>query len=88
MKFVQFEEYPSTARLFRECVITEKIDGVNSQIYITDGGVGAEWPESGEDTSDALAQHNGLFLYAGSRNRWITPAADGRFRRPRLCAML
>lgn len=50
----QFEEFPKIARLSRGCVITEKIDGTNAQVYIDDAG--------------------GLF--AGSRNRWITPQAD------------
>ena len=35
-----FEEYPKIARLSRECIITEKIDGTNGQIYIEDDGFG------------------------------------------------
>ncbi len=39
---VQFEEFPKIARLSRECVVTEKIDGTNAQIIIaTDGRVAA-----------------------------------------------
>jgi len=34
----QFEEFTKIARLSRECVITEKIDGTNGQIMITDSG--------------------------------------------------
>ena len=34
----EFLEFPKMARLSRECVITEKIDGTNAQIYITDDG--------------------------------------------------
>ena len=34
----EFLEFPKMARLSRECVITEKIDGTNAQIYITDHG--------------------------------------------------
>jgi hypothetical protein len=33
-----FTEFPKMARLSRECIITEKIDGTNAQIYITDDG--------------------------------------------------
>jgi hypothetical protein len=33
-----FEAFPKIARLFRECVITEKIDGTNAQINITEDG--------------------------------------------------
>jgi hypothetical protein len=33
-----FEEFPKISRLSRECVITEKIDGTNAQVIITDAG--------------------------------------------------
>lgn len=33
-----FEAFPKIARLSRECVITEKIDGTNGQILITEAG--------------------------------------------------
>jgi len=33
-----FTEFPKMARLSRECIITEKIDGTNAQIYITEDG--------------------------------------------------
>lgn len=33
-----FEEFPKIARLTRECVVTEKIDGTNAQILITEDG--------------------------------------------------
>ena len=35
---IEFQEFPKIARLSRECIITEKIDGTNGQIYITDSG--------------------------------------------------
>lgn len=35
---IPFVEFPKMARLSRECIITEKIDGTNAQIYITDEG--------------------------------------------------
>lgn len=35
---VDFVEFPKMARLSRECIITEKIDGTNAQIHITDSG--------------------------------------------------
>lgn len=34
----EFFQFPKMARLSRECIITEKIDGTNAQIYITDDG--------------------------------------------------
>ncbi len=33
-----FVEFPSIARLARECVVTEKIDGTNAQVHITEDG--------------------------------------------------
>ncbi|MGC4002833.1 MAG: RNA ligase family protein [Pirellulales bacterium] len=35
----QFKEFPKIARLSRQCVITEKLDGTNAQIYITPEGM-------------------------------------------------
>lgn len=34
----QFTEFPKMGRLSRECIITEKIDGTNAQILITEDG--------------------------------------------------
>lgn len=34
----EFESFPKIARLARQCIITEKIDGTNAQIFITDDG--------------------------------------------------
>jgi hypothetical protein len=38
LNFNEFAEFPKMARLSRECIITEKIDGTNAQICITDDG--------------------------------------------------
>lgn len=35
---VEFRGFPKLARLFRECVITEKIDGTNACVVIGEGG--------------------------------------------------
>jgi len=35
---IEFIEFPKMARLSRECFITEKIDGTNAQVHITDDG--------------------------------------------------
>lgn len=53
----EFVALPKIPRLFRECVITEKIDGSNAQLLITEDGD----------------------LFAGSRNRWLTPGANDNF---------
>jgi len=33
-----FEPFPKIARLFRDCTITEKIDGTNAQVIVTEDG--------------------------------------------------
>lgn len=38
MSLPEFQAFPSIARLFRECVISEKIDGTNAQVFIADDG--------------------------------------------------
>lgn len=65
---MMFEEFPKMARLFRECVITEKIDGTNAQILIEEVAIASEAPFL--DTID------GLRIAAGSRTRYITPEDD------------
>lgn len=69
---IEFKPFPKMARLKRECLITEKIDGTNAQIYITDSMEVAE--------SEAIASwpiENGFGLhghmFAGSRTHFITP---------------
>lgn len=50
----EFVPFPKIARLFREMVVSEKIDGSNATVWVD--GEGDVW--------------------AGSRNRWITPEDD------------
>ena len=38
MEFPEFKAFPKMARLSRDCIITEKIDGTNAQILITPDG--------------------------------------------------
>ncbi len=35
---MEFKEFPKIARLTRDCIITEKIDGTNASIYISENG--------------------------------------------------
>jgi hypothetical protein len=35
---IEFQPFAKIARLSRECVITEKIDGTNAQVYIDESG--------------------------------------------------
>lgn len=65
-----FEEFPKMARLSRECVITEKIDGTNAAIIILPTG------REGDDPSTSLWSTKDYTVFAQSRTRLITPADD------------
>lgn len=71
---VSFVEFPKMARLSRECIITEKIDGTNAQLYIAELLPEDDIPMQ----SLGVFDHNGKLHYmmAGSRTKWITPQND------------
>ena len=65
---MEFVKSPKMPRLSREVIVTEKIDGANAQIGIME--------MEGFPIPGAIYEAEGLALFAGSRNRWITPAND------------
>ena len=70
---MEFIGFPKMARLSREIIITEKIDGTNANICISSGeecshGAIDCWYDSDRGTH--------MTMYAGSRTRWITPEND------------
>lgn len=67
-----FQEFPKIPRLFRDCIITEKIDGTNGQITIIPAGTMTSIGEEHVIHRNAA----GDILLAGSRNRWVTPEND------------
>jgi hypothetical protein len=76
-----FQEFPKIPRYKREVCITEKIDGTNAQVYISEVTAAS----SGMDLIAALAvkrveNFDGppllLQMLAGSRNRWLTRESD------------
>lgn len=69
-----FQEFPKIARLSRECIVTEKLDGTNAQVLIAPFDSMTWQP----DTSLAIAgdPNTRLCMWAGSRTKWITPADD------------
>jgi len=70
MNTLEFKPFPKMARLRRESIITEKIDGTNASIYIMPiGGLRS-------DITNVIAVNDTHLLYAGSRTRWITPEND------------
>jgi hypothetical protein len=70
----QFKPFPKMARLLRDCIITEKIDGTNASIYIYDPILNTE---AEEGFTSALDEDGKVWnIKAGSRTRWITPDKD------------
>ena len=68
----EFKPFPKMARLSRECLITEKIDGTNASIYVTED-VDFKDPML---LVSMMLDDKPVGIYAGSRTRWITPNAD------------
>jgi hypothetical protein len=64
----EFTAFPKIARMSREMIVTEKIDGTNAQVCIVE--------TDGFEDPDAVYQDYGLAMYVGSRKRWITPEHD------------
>ena len=59
------------ARLRRDCLITEKIDGTNASIYI-----GPYISGDAQCIGIQYTENVPLGMWAGSRTRWITPEND------------
>lgn len=69
----EFQPWPKTPRLFRDIVVTEKIDGTNAAIQIIEGVPGAS-----QDSFSGSAWIGDQFykVAAQSRKRIITPDSD------------
>lgn len=60
------------ARLSRDIIVTEKIDGTNASIFIQAESLeDGSWDDSHLD--DIIATKDGLTMRAGSRTKWIRP---------------
>ena len=75
MEFTPFAKIP---RLNRECVITEKIDGTNAQVFIIREAEALCQEGWINPTAIATWAHDGVVteVFAGSRTRWVTPISD------------
>lgn len=63
-----FEPFPKLARLKRQVIITEKIDGTNAQVLIMSQHGPCSW-----DDKQVVAQDGDYVLFAGSRTRMLQP---------------
>lgn len=72
---MEFVPFPKIPRLKRELVITEKIDGTNAQVYIRPVALPGTLADT-EEQMHALAERDGMRMYAGSRSRWLSTSSD------------
>jgi hypothetical protein len=72
---MSFEAFPKIPRLSREVIVTEKIDGTNAQVLITPAYEDHVLLGQMEVPLEPgyVTIHNGMAIYAGSRNRWLQP---------------
>lgn len=68
---MSFEPFSKISRLYRDIVVTEKLDGTNAQIYIE-----VDCDVDSPDEKYRIAAIDGLSIFAGSRNRYIVPGDD------------
>jgi hypothetical protein len=75
---MEFEKFAKIARYSRDCIITEKIDGTNAQIYI---GKNTSWVYEGREPVDPVHSFtdglgNTYGVWAGSRKQWVSVEKD------------
>ena len=68
---VDFKAWPKTSRLFREIIVTEKIDGTNSHILITP--INKKYQDPNMLTYFYGPDASTWGVFAGSRSKFITP---------------
>jgi hypothetical protein len=73
---MEFIGFPKIARLSREVIITEKIDGTNAQISIESALDAGRCTPPVASLGCFTQGDQDFYLYAGSRTRWITPDND------------
>lgn len=78
LEIMEFEKFPKIARLFRDCTITEKIDGTNAQLLIEDVPAAGYVPFPGvyADNGFDPSGESIRLMKAGSRNRWLSRESD------------
>lgn len=79
---IEFNGFPKIARLFRDVLLTEKLDGSNAAVGIEvvpcGSFVGQEWPGTyaGLHYTKSGEVDGSVVVYAQSRNRLIHPGMD------------
>lgn len=68
-----FAPWPKTARLFRDIVVTEKIDGTNAAIHVTAITAEHGWDSFPPESYSVVVDGTRYVVSAQSRKRIITP---------------
>lgn len=72
-----FREFPKLYRLFREVIVSEKIDGTNAQILVIDqAGAADDSEHDALSLTDERIEAGSSVLFAGSRNRFLAKGTD------------
>lgn len=66
---MDFEKFGSLTRFSQGWTITEKLDGTNAQVALAPVTNYQQTPQN------AVAEEEGFFIFAGSRNRWLQVGA-------------
>lgn len=74
---MEFQKFNKIPRLSRDCIITEKIDGTNAQIFITSFTDDIATDHTEFVQKHCLYEKNGLFIFAGSRRKWLDISSKG-----------
>lgn len=74
MDSLPYSSFHSIPRLNRDCLITEKIDGINCSIQIFRTEDLLLYTEFTKDY--CLYAKDGYYLFAGSKNRWLKVGTD------------
>lgn len=72
---IEFQAWPKTPRLFRDMIVTEKIDGTNAAVIIDEFGHGKS-SDPNFQTLTYLDDGRGYTVGAQSRKRLISPKDD------------
>lgn len=74
-----FEPFPKLTRFTHDWTITEKIDGSNAQVMIVpvEQMATEEIDEKNLASFDVYQGTNDFYVFAGSRNRWLTADKSG-----------
>jgi len=72
---MNFEPFPKMGRLYRDIIITEKLDGTNAQVLIKQ--IALENEEEDGRVRAVMHEGNLYAIFAGSRTRWLDTTSAG-----------